>query len=723
MTVTDTKLIPAKTGAGESDLQVRGLGFDDFTFLKRSEKRIGRRVRLWKTTKGSHVALYPNLNANDPGWRRVLRDPRFRRALSLAIDRREINLILYRGFAVQGNNTVDESSPLFRPELRERWAGFDLARANALAGRGGSRRAGPRHGAPAPPGRAALVIVVETAGETSEQADILELVHDTWLKAGIKLYTKPLQRETFRNRVFAGETLMSVWGGLENGTPGPATSPAELAPTSQQQLQWPKWGQHYQNRGRTGEPCDGPHASELLALYGEWIEALAPGEAGRDLGPDARHPRGPGLLDRHRGRDPAAGGGERATSQRARARGLQLGAGRPPRHSPHGHLLVRASEERREQDEQGAGPGRRRRGGGGGEPSPGVNQPGGEPAVRGRTGSGSREPVIRYLAHRLLVMIPTLAVISALVFVIIQLPEGDFLTSQIAELEAQGETVNRERIEFLRSEYGLDRPPVEQYLRWVAGMLQGDFGYSFEHRLPVNEVVGDRLFLTFLVSFATIVFTWLVSFPIGVYSATHQYSAGDHALTFLGFIGLATPNFLLALVLLYFANVHFGTSIGGLMDPEYLGEPMSWGKFVSVLEHLWIPVVVIGTSGTAGMIRRLRANLLDELGKQYVVTARAKGMPRMRLLVKYPLRMALNPFVADIGNLLPQVVSGAAVVAVVLSLPTTGPMLIDALRSQDMYLAGSFLMFLAVLTVAGMFLSDVALAALDPRIRFEGGRR
>ncbi len=331
--------------------------------------------------------------------------------------------------------------------------------------------------------------------------------------------------------------------------------------------------------------------------------------------------------------------------------------------------------------------------------------------------------MIRYLAHRVLVMIPTLVVISVLVFVIIQLPEGDFLSSQIAELEAQGESVSREKVEFLRSEYGLDRPWAEQYARWAAGLLYGDFGYSFEYRLPVSEVVGDRLFLTFVVSFATIVFTWVVSFPIGVYSATHQYSAGDHALTFLGFLGLATPNFLLALVLLYFANVYFGTSIGGLVDPEYLAEPMSWGKFLSVLEHLWIPVVVIGTSGTAGMIRRLRANLLDELRKQYVVTARAKGMPPVRLLVKYPLRMALNPFVADIGNLLPQVISGAAVVSVVLSLPTTGPMLIDALRSQDMYLAGSFLMFLAVLTVVGMFLSDVALAALDPRIRFEGGRR
>ena len=276
MTVTDTKLIPAKTGAGESDLQVRGLGFDDFTFLKRSEERIGRRVRLWKTTKGSHVALYPNLNANDPAWRAVIRDPRFRRALSLAIDRREINLILYRGFAVQGNNTIDESSPLFRPELRERWAGFDLNRANALLDEAGLVGRDPETGLRRLPDGRPLVIVVETAGETSEQADILELVHDTWLKAGIKLYTKPLQRETFRNRIFAGETLMSVWGGLENGTPGSATSPAELAPTSQQQLQWPKWGQHFQNRGRTGEPCDGPYAAELLDLYAEWIEALAP---------------------------------------------------------------------------------------------------------------------------------------------------------------------------------------------------------------------------------------------------------------------------------------------------------------------------------------------------------------------------------------------------------------------------------------------------------------
>ncbi len=328
--------------------------------------------------------------------------------------------------------------------------------------------------------------------------------------------------------------------------------------------------------------------------------------------------------------------------------------------------------------------------------------------------------MLRYLAHRLLVMIPTLLAISALVFLIIQLPPGDYLETIIAQAEATGEKVDPKWIAFMRETYGFDKPMWEQYVLWVFGMLQGDFGYSFEWELPVSEVVGDRIWLTMMVSIATIIFTWVVSFPIGVYSATHQYSWGDHGLTFLGFLGLATPNFLLALVLLYLAKVHFGTSIGGLMDPQYVDQPWSLAKLGSVLAHLWIPVVVIGTSGTAGMIRRLRANLLDELQKQYVVTARAKGLSPIRLLFKYPLRVAINPFIADIGGLLPEVISGATIVAVVLSLPTTGPMLLDALQSQDMYLAGSFLMFLAVLTVIGVLLSDLALAVLDPRIRLGG---
>ena len=329
--------------------------------------------------------------------------------------------------------------------------------------------------------------------------------------------------------------------------------------------------------------------------------------------------------------------------------------------------------------------------------------------------------MLRYTVHRLIVMVPTLLAISVMVFVIIQLPPGDYFTTYVDELKSQGENVSADRIEFLKQQYGFDRPPVEQYFVWVFGMLRGDFGYSFEHSLPVADIIGDRILLTLIVSFSTIVFTWVVSFIIGTYSAVYQYSLGDYALSFLGFVGLATPNFLLALVLLWLANVYFGTSIGGLMDPDYLDQPWSWGKMLSVLEHLWIPVVVIGTSGTAGMIRRLRANLLDELHKQYVVTARAKGLHPFKILVKYPLRMALNPFIADIGNLLPQVISGAAIVSVVLSLPTTGPMLLRALQSQDMYLAGSFLMVLALLTVFGTLLSDIALAILDPRIRLGGG--
>jgi len=328
----------------------------------------------------------------------------------------------------------------------------------------------------------------------------------------------------------------------------------------------------------------------------------------------------------------------------------------------------------------------------------------------------------RYLIQRMLLMLPTLFLISVVTFVIIQLPPGDFLTTLISDLEASGERADLQKVEFLRQQFGLDQPLWKQYWLWVSGLVQGDMGYSFEYDRPVAEIIGERMLLTFVVSFGSILFTWLMAFPIGVYSATHQYSWGDHGLTFLGFLGLATPNFLLALVLMFVSFTYFGISVGGLFSPDLAEAPWGWAKVVDLLGHLWIPVVVIGTAGTAGMIRRLRANLLDELKKQYVVTARAKGVPPGRLLVKYPLRIALNPFISDIGNLLPEVVSGSVIVSIVLSLPTTGPMLLRALRTQDMYLAGSFLMLLAFLTVVGVFVSDLALAALDPRIR-QGAER
>jgi len=328
--------------------------------------------------------------------------------------------------------------------------------------------------------------------------------------------------------------------------------------------------------------------------------------------------------------------------------------------------------------------------------------------------------MIRYILRRILIMIPTLFVTSALIFTVMELPPGDYFETMVAELQAQGEKADLSRIEFLKKEYGFDKPPVERYFRWVGGFFKGDFGYSFEYQTPVRDVVGDRLWLTMLLSFSTILFTWIVAFPIGIYSATHQYSWGDYGLSFLGLIGIAVPHFLLALVFMYFANVWFGLSIGGLMDPKYFNQPMSWDKVVSILQHLWIPVVIVGAGGTGGMIRAVRANLLDELQKQYVTTARAKGLHPFKALMKYPFRMSLNFFISDIGSVLPSIVSGAELVAIVLSLQTTGPLLIRALQSQDMYLAGSFLMFLAFLTVIGVLISDIALAFLDPRIRLQG---
>lgn len=326
--------------------------------------------------------------------------------------------------------------------------------------------------------------------------------------------------------------------------------------------------------------------------------------------------------------------------------------------------------------------------------------------------------MLHYVARRLLLMIPTLFVISLLVYMIINMPPGDCVTSQIDELLARGDADALARAHELRSLYGLDHGVWYRYFHWLGGIFRWDFGLSCQDTVPVKELIGERLVLTIVMEVCTVIFIWTVSFLIGVYAATHQYQMGDYAASFVGFLGLAIPNFLLALVLLYVGKVYFGVSIGGLMDPEFIEKPFSWAKFVSIARHLVIPVIVIGTAGTAGMIRRLRANLLDELQKQYVVTGRAKGLSPLKLLLKYPLRHALNPFVADIGHLLPEVISGSVIVSVVLSLPTMGPMLLSALKTQDVNLAATFLLFVAVLTVIGMLISDLLLAALDPRIRF-----
>ena len=323
-----------------------------------------------------------------------------------------------------------------------------------------------------------------------------------------------------------------------------------------------------------------------------------------------------------------------------------------------------------------------------------------------------------YVARRLVLAVFTLWTVTVLSFIIIQLPPGDFVDAYMAQLSATQSNVSEQHFEALRRQYALDRPMHEQYLKWMGGIFRGDFGTSMMWRKSVLDVIGDRLTMTIVLSLGAIILTWAIALPIGIYSAMRQYSIGDYIFTFIGFVGLGVPSFLLALVLMYFSFTLFDSDIGGLFSAEYQLEPWSLGKVKDLIYHLPLPVIIIGLSGTAELIRVMRANLLDELRKPYVITARAAGMSEPSLVLKYPVRVALNPFASTIGYLLPYILSGSVIVSVVLSLPTLGPLLLGSLLAQDMFLAGSIVLMLGSLTVLGTFLSDLLLMWIDPRIRF-----
>lgn len=330
--------------------------------------------------------------------------------------------------------------------------------------------------------------------------------------------------------------------------------------------------------------------------------------------------------------------------------------------------------------------------------------------------------MLKYIFKRALYAVPTMFIISVVVFITIQLPPGDYVTQMIENMRNQsGGTVwSPEFEEAMRERYGLNEPMPTQYYKWISSIvLHGDFGYSFQNNEPAEKMIMDRIGMTIVVSFASFMFTWLVALPIGVLSAVKQYSLADYFFSFIGFIGLATPGFLIALVLMFVAFKYGKVSLSGLFSPEYVNAPWSVGKVLDLFKHLWIPMIIIGTAGTAGLIRVMRANLLDELHKPYVEAARAKGLPEWRILVKYPLRQAMNPFVSTIGWVLPALIGGEAIVSIVLNLPTTGPVLLNALMQQDMFLAAGFLMLLSLLTIIGSLLSDILLAWLDPRIRYD----
>ncbi len=327
--------------------------------------------------------------------------------------------------------------------------------------------------------------------------------------------------------------------------------------------------------------------------------------------------------------------------------------------------------------------------------------------------------MISYIIRRLVYSIFLLFLVSIVGFTVIQLPPGDFLTIRIQELRNRGDLSAEIYAEQLRMRYGLDKPFWMQYMIWITHFVRGDFGWSFYYEKPVSELVGERLALTLVLSIVTLIFTWALAIPIGVYSATHQYSWGDNIFTFLGFIGLSIPGFLLGLLLMFISVFYFNQSVGGLFSPQYVNAPWTLGKVIDLFRHLWIPVIIIGLSGTAGLIRIMRGNLLDILGQQYVLTARAKGLHESIVIWKHAVRVAINPLISSLGMSLPGIISGESLVSIVLNLPTTGPLFLEALMRQDMFLAGSFLMFLTAALVVGNFLADLGLAWADPRIRYE----
>lgn len=326
--------------------------------------------------------------------------------------------------------------------------------------------------------------------------------------------------------------------------------------------------------------------------------------------------------------------------------------------------------------------------------------------------------MVNYIIRRFLAGILTIWVASIISFVVIQLPPGDYVTAYIANLQATGTVLSTEEAQALRIQYGLDQPVHVQYLKWAGLMLRGNYGMAMEYNRPVKEVIGDRMTTTIVVSVAAIILIWALALPIGIYSAVRQYSIGDYFFTFLGFIGIAVPNFMLALIVLYASFKYFNVqNIGGLFSPEYLQQGWSWAKIWDMMKHLPLPAFILGLAGMAEVVRIMRANLLDELRKPYVVTAQAKGLSRNRVILKYPVRAAMNPFASTIGYLFPFVVSGSIIVSLVLSLPTVGPLLFKALIAQDLFLAGTILLLLSILTVVGTFISDLILMWIDPRIR------
>ena len=751
--VKTERLVPIAASTGAITLQAFNIYFYHYTLFMSQRDAGNYDVYHWYKSGSSDWTLYPNLNRyidpNAPKTRnkwQLLNDKRFRQALSLAIDRQQIIDAVFNGYGEPSQNSPGKESPFYHEKLKNSYTEYNPDRADelldeiGLTGRDSEGFRTFKDGT-------RMTWYLSMIPNFSEGPS--SFVANDWKRVGINTIEKVRSYNLHLAELPARKLDFQIWGNA--GMYHPLVALDHFAPGGIEAAGYFLW---YRSGGLYGDPeskkpgrieplpnhplrrsmelLDSAYSAitleEQVQIYNEiqdiaaenvwninittpspWIAIVK-----KDFKNVPRKAIYGGLYS-----TPSSGGFETFyfENQKDSPGAVAQIKGEMTEISPSPYSTERINTES----------------------SSGKNL---ERLIRllftgclvvGLVLVGVKHP---YVGRRFLIMVPTLLIISVIAFTIIQLPPGNFVDLKILQAKLTDDHKAMAEAQQLREIFPIDKPIVTQYAHWLGlpwflsfkpadqGLLQGHMGFSMQNRQPINTVVGDRILLTFLISLGSVLFTWAVALPIGIYSAVRQYSVGDYLFTLLGFIGMCVPSFLLAILIMYWSNLYFGISMSGLFSPEFATQPeWTWGKVVDLMQHIWMPVIVLGVTGTASMIRVMRGNLLDELKKPYVITAMAKGVRPFKLLLKYPVRIALNPFISGIGTLFPQLVSGGAIVAMVLSLPTVGPMMLEALMTEDMYLAGSMLMVLSLLGVFGTLVSDLLLMWLDPRIRMEAGVR
>ncbi len=760
MDVKTNNLIAVAAANGEPSMQERHIRYEDYVMLLGGAARNGYDVYHWKSSAQSLFTLFPNLNRRiDPERPEtklkhdLLNEARFRQALSLAINRRDIINAEFNGQTEPAQIAPPPESPYHNARLYHSFTDYDPVRAGKLLDELGlTQRDSEGYRTFADGTR--MTFVLNATDYTAPGP--AQFVVDDWAAVGVRTLLRNRARRLFEQEKLTYEHDFTVWTGESEFYP--LVEPRNFVPTYFESFFAPGYGTWYQYGGlhddlaaRRPNAIEPPVGHPLRRAMEIMEDAnRQPSEAVRiarfneiqEIAADnvwtisICSPPPQLVVVKHGFRNVPRVALFGSHVQSPANTGIETYFWDQPVTEPAVFAQVKQAilvssppldaEAATDPDEGFAPP-----------PKSALGS-----VVAWLLGIGATAGLVLvavrhpFIGRRLLLMIPTMLAMSVIVFILVQLPPGDFATMRVTRLAMEGTPSSDELAADLRKNFGLDQPMIHRYAHWMGfrwfttfdaadtGLLQGNLGLSMEHEKPVSDVIGDRIVLTVIVSLGTVLFTWALALPMGIYSAVRQYSPSDHVLTFLGFLGMSVPSFLFALVIMYLAKRWLGLNIAGLFSPEFATMPgWTWAKFVDLLKHLWLPVVVLGFGSAAGMIRVMRANLLDELKKPYVTTARAKGVRPLRLLLKYPVRLALNPFVSGLGGLFPQLVSGGAIVAMVLSLPMIGPTLLDALIAEDVYLAGSMLMVLSLLGVVGTLVSDLLLLWLDPRIRLGGGTR